>query len=306
LKRLLLLNLLVILLAGACGGGATPANDTQAQTTPATPELLVATPDPRAELAAAVNGEAISLQAMERQLAIFEAGVTAEAADRQALMGAILERLIEQKLIEQAATEFGILITDEQVAAEIGELEAAAAAQGYNLDDFFVQQGINPEDYPLLIREALLTEAVNERVTTFVPDTAAQVHARHILTPDEAAARSVLQQLEGGASFAELALQYSLDPSTREAGGDLGWVSPGDLLQAEVEAAIFALPANAREPEPVKSVLGYHIVEVLERAEERPLDPAQLAERRQQAWQSWLDQRRAEATIVRYVGPNAQ
>jgi parvulin-like peptidyl-prolyl isomerase len=139
-----------------------------------------------------------------------------------------------------------------------------------------------------------------------VPTTTAQVRARHILVSDEATARSIISQLEGGADFAQLALEHSLDRSTREAGGDLGWISPGLLLQPEVEAAIFALPVNSRAPEPVQSALGYHIIESIERGEDVPLTPTGLAQRRQQARLDWLDQQRAAATIVRYAGPNAQ
>ncbi|NJL31753.1 MAG: hypothetical protein HC898_09040 [Phycisphaerales bacterium] len=55
-------------------------------------------------------------------------------------------------------------------------------------------------------------------------------------------ALAILEQLTAGADFAQLALQYSLDPSTREAGGDLGWVALGDLIQKEVETLFLPCP----------------------------------------------------------------
>ena len=97
-------------------------------------------------------------------------------------------------------------------------------------------------------------------------------------------------------------VQYSLDGSTAPTGGDLDWVSRGDLLQPEVEDAIFALEPGQISPEPVKSSLGYHIVQVLEKVEDRPLSQAALAEKQQQAFMAWLDSQRQAAVIERYVG----
>jgi parvulin-like peptidyl-prolyl isomerase len=256
-------------------------------------------------LAAEVNGEPITLAELEQQVALFEAGTTAEAADREALIGTVLERLIEQKLIEQAAAEMEIVISDEQIQAEIAALQALAAEQGITMEVYFAQQGITQEQLPQQVRATLLAEAVNARVTADVPLTTTHVHARHILVKDEALAQDILNQLNQGADFAALAAEYSQDPSTSGAGGDLGWIAPGDLLQVEVEATVFALPANSRAPEPIQSILGYHIIESLERDDTRPLEPAKLAEMRQRAWIDWLAQRRAAAVIVRYVGPNA-
>lgn len=307
MRRFVPFTLFLLLFLVSCGGDSEEKN---VQNTPPAPDqtpTVIIVSDPNVDrVAAEVNGSPIMFSEVEKQIAFFEAGLAAQAADQDALLATVLERLIDQKLIEQAAAELGISVTDEQVQAEIAALQQEAASQNYSLDEFFAQQGITAEEYPKRIYEALLTEAVNAQVTANVPTTGPQVHARHILVKDEALARDILNQLANGADFAALALQYSQDPSTREAGGDLGWISPGDLLQPEVEAAIFALPANSRAPDPVQSILGYHIVESIERAEDRPLDPTRLAERRQQAWEEWLAQRRTAATIVRYVGPNAQ
>ena len=305
--RRLTFFIVLIFLTAACGGGDDSIdNGAVSETSTGTPAPQIATSDPRADWAAEVNGEPILMGDVQAQIAFFEAGSGAEAADRDALIETVLINRINQKLVEQAAVQMGITITDEAVQAEIAALEATAAEQGYTLEEFFADQGISQDVYPQRIREFLLTEAVNQQVTANVPTTTTEVHARHILVREQALALDILQQLAAGADFAALAAQYSIDPSTGEAGGNLGWIAPGDLLQPEVEAAIFALPANSRAPEPVQSILGYHIIESIERADNRPLDPARLAAHRQQAWQAWLDQQRATAEIVRYVGPNAQ
>ncbi len=87
---------------------------------------------------------------------------------------------------------------------------------------------------------------------------------------DEATANQVVQQLKGGADFAALAAKLSLDVTTRQTGGDLGWFPRGQLLQKTVEDAAFSLPLN-RYSAPVKSDLGYHIIQTLERVKDRRL-----------------------------------
>ncbi|MFP4322012.1 MAG: peptidylprolyl isomerase [Anaerolineales bacterium] len=303
--------MLLVFLA-ACGGSdadTNPEGNVVANDAPTMTPVVIVEENPTeasTNLAATVNGEPITLAELNRQIDIFRAGISSPAADDSALLSSVLERRIEQVLISQEAAAQGITISDEQVQAEIDALEAAAAEQGVTVEEFFQNQGITPDAYEATIRETLLNEAVIRAITADVPTTTVQVRARHILVEDLATAQQVLEQLNSGGDFVALAAEYSLDPSTRDAGGDLGLISPGDLLQAEVENAIFALPANARAPEPVQSVLGYHIIETIERVEGQPLDNARLAERRQQAWLDWLTQQRATAEIIRYVGPNAQ
>lgn len=299
---------MIALLLAACGGGESSDNDNENSENVEVNTQVSVTQQVVIEeaLAATVNGEFITQVKLEREVAIYEAGSVQPAADRQALIGTVLETLIVDKLVEQAAAEMGINISEAEIDEQIALLEQEAAAQNYSVDEFFAAQGITREEYRERLRMILLTQKVNEAVTASVPTTTTEVHARHILVADEATARAILEQLNAGADFAQLALQYSLDPTSREAGGDLGWVAPGDLVQKEVEDALFSLPTNARSPEPVRSPLGYHIVEAIERGESRPLDPARLAEQRNLAWEAWVVQQRNEAEIVRFVGPNAQ
>lgn len=299
---------MIALLLAACGGGESSDNDNENSENVEVNTQVSVTQQVVIEeaLAATVNGEFITQVKLEREVAIYEAGSVQPAADRQALIGTVLETLIVDKLVEQAAAEMGINISEAEIDEQIALLEQEAATQNYSVDEFFAAQGITREEYRERLRMILLTQKVNEAVTASVPTTTTEVHARHILVADEATARAILEQLNAGADFAQLALQYSLDPTSREAGGDLGWVAPGDLVQKEVEDALFSLPTNARSPEPVRSPLGYHIVEAIERGESRPLDPARLAEQRNLAWEAWVVQQRNEAEIVRFVGPNAQ
>lgn len=99
-----------------------------------------------------------------------------------------------------------------------------------------------------------------------------KTRVRHILLKADASmtaaeasnqANNLYQQLKSGKDFALMAKQYSLDASSAVKGGDLGWVNPGELVP-EFEKAMDKLPLRLIS-KPVKSVYGWHLIEVLER-----------------------------------------
>ncbi len=77
----------------------------------------------------------------------------------------------------------------------------------------------------------------------------------------------VAQRLEQGEDFSSLARQYSDDPVSRSQGGDLGYVRRGEFVR-EFEETAFNL--NTGEiSDVVKSVFGYHIIQLVEKQGER-------------------------------------
>jgi peptidyl-prolyl cis-trans isomerase SurA len=112
-----------------------------------------------------------------------------------------------------------------------------------------------------------------------------QTHLRHILLKpspllDSAAAKQkiigIRQQIVNGADFATLAHAQSEDPGSATDGGDLGWISPGELVP-EFEKAVDALPPHQLS-EPIQSRYGWHIAEVLDRREHDTTDEVKREE----------------------------
>jgi peptidyl-prolyl cis-trans isomerase D len=110
-----------------------------------------------------------------------------------------------------------------------------------------------------------------------------RVHARHILLSitnkpkDEvpkiqAQAEDLLKQIKGGADFADLAKKFSQDPGSAPKGGDLGWVSRGQMVK-NFEDTVFSLKENQLSGI-VTTEYGFHIIQVLEKQPPRlrPLD----------------------------------
>lgn len=76
-----------------------------------------------------------------------------------------------------------------------------------------------------------------------------------------AKAESLLVELKKGANFEELARRESMDPGTRNQGGDLGWNRRGSGLVPEFEAMMFALRPGELSPV-FRTSFGYHIIRV--------------------------------------------
>lgn len=82
--------------------------------------------------------------------------------------------------------------------------------------------------------------------------------ARHILVEEQSEAESLIEQLNDGADFAELATEHSTGPSG-ENGGDLGWFSPDQMVPPFAEAIQTIEPGNYSEA-PVETDFGWHVI----------------------------------------------
>lgn len=83
----------------------------------------------------------------------------------------------------------------------------------------------------------------------------------------KAKADDIYSQLQKGANFAELAKKYSEDPGSASNGGEVGWGSKGTWVKEFEEAAFSGKTGVVQKP--VKSTLGYHIIKVTDRSDDR-------------------------------------
>ena len=282
---------------------AVTSSDPQATATPVPPS---ATPEPA--LAARVNGEPIYAADYEAELERYEASLRARDIDPSSEEGQrklaqaqeqVLDVMIEQVLMEQAAQEAGVEVTDAEVdqymqdmAAEAGGEEAFRA----KLEAW----GETYEGAKQEVRAQLLGMAMTERVVSDVPESAEQVHARHILVDTAEEASSLHAQLEAGADFVALAKAHSQDTSTRDNGGDLGYFPRGILVASEVEEAAFSLQPG-QFSDVVTSTLGYHIVQVVERDPDRSISPENMQLLREKAVQEWIRGLWTQAEVGRFI-----
>jgi hypothetical protein len=128
---------------------------------------------------------------------------------------------------------------------------------------------------------------------------------RHVLLPDEDAARAVVRRLERGEDLGTLAEAHSTDKGSRTRGGDLGDLHRGELT-GPLEDAIFGAEVGAIVG-PIQTEHGWHVARVEAAAEEgyvrfaeaRPVIEAELLEAaRVHAFAAWLEGRRVALALI--------
>src|SRR5256885_11623865 len=73
----------------------------------------------------------------------------------------------------------------------------------------------------------------------------------------------VIRRAKAGEDFAKLAREVSEDPGSKEKGGELGWVSQGDMVPP-FDQALFAMKKSELSAEPVRTPFGFHAIKVLD------------------------------------------
>lgn len=120
------------------------------------------------------------------------------------------------------------------------------------------------------------------------------MQVRHILVKDQATAEKLLKDLKGGADFAKLAKEQSVDTQeNRNAGGLIPWTS-ANLFDKDFAAGFAGLKAGELAKAPVKSRLGWHVVKLEgKRAAQRFAD--------YNAWAPQFKQLLAQQKVQQYV-----
>nr|WP_238582811.1 peptidylprolyl isomerase [Legionella geestiana] len=225
--------------------------------------------------------KALDLVAKLRKGENFETLAIAESSGEYALEGGDLG--------ERHLTELPEVFAKEVVRLKVGEVAGPLrTGNGFQLIKLASTSG-RPE---------------NHQVT--------KTHVRHILlkqdarmTTEEARRQinNLYQQLQSGKDFAKLAQHYSLDAASAVKGGDLGWVTSGEMVP-EFEKVMDKL-APGKISKPFKSRFGWHLAEVLERKIEddtanfKRQQVRQLLHQRKfnEAVQNWQQHLRADAYV---------
>ncbi|MCA1828906.1 MAG: peptidylprolyl isomerase [Myxococcales bacterium] len=259
-------------------------------------------------IAAVVNGQPITLSELEERLAPELARAPAGpagVAQRDKILHQGLEAMIDERLVENEATSIGLDINDDEVTHLVEQL---AKQNNMDMTQFraaLAQQGISMETIRDSLRRQQLTmrllqykvkprkvsdEEVQAAYANMNKDSDWEVRARDIfiLSPDNATAvqegaakqkaEAALRRIKAGESFAKVARDMSEGPGAAE-GGDLGYFSRGQMLQA-IEDAAFAL-----QPGQVSGLIrtpgdhgGWHIVMLEDKRRMAPRPLAQVQE----------------------------
>ena len=201
--------------------------------------------------AATVNGEPISHKRLDKEL-------------EQMYGKEVLDNLINVALVQQAARKEHIVVTPEEVKAK-----AVKLMQTPNIKVIMEERGVTQKDiednlsFIMPLDKLILKNIKEQEKQDFYANNKEQlrkIQAQHILLQDESMAKVVLQEVQAGKDFAELAKKYSKDKVTGAEGGDLGTFSNGEMDENFATAAFALKPGECSGI--VHTRFGYHIIKV--------------------------------------------
>ncbi len=169
---------------------------------------------------------------------------------------AIINELISSELIYQEAQKLGLDKQPDFVIRE--ELARRKLLTSAYLQDYVKKNPVSDAD----------SKAAYEQYKKAYGDK--EYSARHILVKTEAEAKDIIAQLNKGGDFAKIAKENSLDPGSKDKGGDLGWFSPASMVKPFSDVAI-NLQKGATSANPVQTQFGWHVIKLIDTRPAQPL-----------------------------------
>ncbi|TGP42894.1 peptidylprolyl isomerase [bacterium M00.F.Ca.ET.228.01.1.1] len=193
---------------------------------------------------AVVNGTPIP---KARADALIEQLVHQGQQNSSQLQMAVREELVNREVLMQEALRRG-LQNRPDIKAQIAVAQQTVVLRAL-IEDFVKKN--TPSDAEVTARyNALIKDAGGK-----------EYHLHHILVDNEQQAKDLIAKIKGGASFEELAKQFSKDPGSGKNGGDLDWSDPKAYVPEFANAATH-LQKGQMSDEPVHTQFGWHIIRV--------------------------------------------
>lgn len=240
-------KIIPLLLAGTALVSVSACNGQKA--TDATPAAPVVD---KADAVAVVNGKYIS----KKTLTDLENEVAERAHGQAFPKDKLIEELVQRELLVQEAVKKG-LDKSPEVVERLETLKKSLLSQAV-LQDYLKA---NP------VTEAEVKAEYDSKVAA---EKGTEYKARHILVKTEAEAKKLIEKLDKGAKFDELATKNSIDTSSQ--GGDLGWFTANQMV-APFSEAVEKLENGKYTKTPVQTQFGWHVIL---REDSRPQTPPPL------------------------------
>ncbi len=234
------------------------------------------------------------------------------------LSSQVMDFLIKSYWYQADAHKMGIKVTDAQVQAALATAKKGQFSTSAQFNAFLASTGQTLADVTYRVRvQQIYAKLLAKHATTVTPAQISAFYQSHlsqfgtpelrnmkiVLTKTQAQAAKALKALKSGKSWAKVARQYSIDPTTKNQGGVLMNVTKGQQ-DAALSGAAFSAATN-KLLGPIKGQFGYYVLEVTKvtpaqtrsLAQSTPLIRQQLTSQQQaaaraainsQAKQAWL------------------
>ena len=209
--------------------------------------FLKATQAQNIPIVANVNNEDISLETMIH--AMNELPPEIQSQPFMSYYEDLLERVIDIKLFAQEGKKM-----------KLDEEPSVRAAIDFVIEKVLMQAFLSK-----YVQENIKEENLKASYNNFIADETSreEIKASHILMDTESEAIDVINMLNDGDDFAQLAKNKSTGPSG-PSGGDLGWFKRGQMVPP-FEKAAFSLNKNEITQRPVQTQFGWHVIKIFDK-----------------------------------------
>jgi peptidyl-prolyl cis-trans isomerase SurA len=223
-----------------------------------------------------------------------------DTAGQNALARSVLGELVDEEILVQKAKELKLEVTDADITSAADRQIKQVRSQFTSDDEYrneLKKAGLGtPEEYrkglieqyrrqqlqqkafaelrkkakPVNVTEEEITAAFERSRSELQKRPATLTFHQIVVAPKASPAAkakakahidSILVEIKKGGDFEQIAKRESMDPGTKQLGGDLGWNRRGSGLVPEFEAMMFALRPGEVSPV-IETAFGYHIIKV--------------------------------------------
>ncbi len=258
-----------------------------------------------ADVVARVNGKDITTSQLEKQVQsrLNGSDQPPSSEDQQDLKLQVLNQLIIDQILLEMASAAGLSATDAEVDVKFNESKSQYTEEKFQ--DLLKEQKVTVDDLRSELRKSITIEKlVNKEITSKISVTDAEIknfydknkqsfnlpesyHIAHILvtpvadpdlhngknddakTPEEAKAKAarLLKEVQGGMDFGTVAKEYSEDPSSGPAGGDLAFqpLQAIENIDPRLTQAVQKMRTGETFPQVIETRFGFHILKLLEK-----------------------------------------
>lgn len=161
----------------------------------------------------------------------------------------IIDRLIDLKVINQAAKKSGLL--DEPTILTQAQLSAQELIYTLYLQRYILNNPISESEVKK--QYSVFKKNFNER----------EFKAKHILLSKKNEAEKIIAKLKKNENFNKLAQEFSIDDSSKDHGGDLGWFNGKDMLTI-IYKEVKNLNKGSFTTKPIQSQFGWHVIKLID------------------------------------------
>lgn len=197
-------------------------------------------------------------------------GTSSAAASDSDLQRSVLTRIIKDTLLDRAARDKGVSVTDGEVQNELADAAKQSGGEA-QLESAAAQQGVAKADLHNYVYYALLEQRLGEKLTS--GQTVKTAHLGVIMVADKATADKALAEIGSDPSkFADAAKKYSTDTASAAQGGDIGNIpidtlpdpiktdvaskATGTIFEEAVQGAYYVIYLQSRDETPLSQLSG--------------------------------------------------